>query len=76
MIQKEAFEQYFEKLLKEHDKKAKDELKVEKVVEKKRNEKIDYKLNNDDENLAKINNENMELESKVKEFEEANKLIR
>ncbi len=63
-------------MLKEHDKKAKDELKVEKVVEKKRNEKIDYKLNNDDENLAKINNENMELESKVKEFEEANKLIR
>ena len=75
-LSKEAFEQYFEKLLKEHDKKAKDEMKIDKAPEKKKKDKIDYKMNNDDENLIKINNEKVELENKVKEFEEANKLIR
>lgn len=33
-------------------------------------------MNNEDENIAKINSENIELENKVREFEEANKLIR
>jgi hypothetical protein len=62
--------------LREHDKKGKEEKRVDKVVDKKRNEKIDYRMNNEDENIAKINSENIELENKVREFEEANKLIR
>lgn len=51
-------------------------MKIDKAPEKKKKDKIDYKQSNDDENLAKINNEKIELENKVKEFEEANKLIR
>lgn len=75
-LSKEAFEQYFEKLLREHDRKGKEEFKVDKVTEKKKVDKADYKLNHEEENIAKISNENIELENKVKEFEDANKLIR
>lgn len=75
-LSKEAFEQYFEKLLREHDKKGKDEKKIDKHLEKKKIEKSEYKINNEDEIIAKITNENLELENKVKDFEEANKMIR
>ena len=75
-LSKEAFEQYFEKLLREHDKKGKEDKKFEKTIDKKKIEKPEYKMNNEDENIMKITNENIELDNKVKEFEEANKLIR
>lgn len=65
-------------MIKAHEKETKNELKVEKVDDnsKKKIEKIDVQKTFSEESRELRNSQNIELEKKVKEYEDADKLVR
>lgn len=76
-LSRDAFEQHFEQLIKAHEKETKTELKYDRFDDNKRkNEKIELQRTISDESLNYKNNQNSELEKRVREYEEADKLIR
>ena len=76
-LSKEAFEQHFEQLIKAHEMETKNDLKHDKLEENKRKmDKIDIQRTLSEENLNLKNTHNNELEKRVREYEEADKLIR
>ncbi len=67
----------YHKLIKSHEKETKVENKIEKIDDnKKKLEKQDLDHQLTEESINMKNNRNSELERQVKEFEEADKLIR
>jgi chromosome segregation ATPase len=76
-LSRDAFEQHFEQLIKAHEKETKNDIKNDKLEENKRKlEKIDIQRTMSEESLNLKNSHNNELDKRVKEYEEADKLIR
>ena len=77
-LSKEAFEQHFEQLIKAHEIETKNEIKNERMLEenKRKLEKLEVHRNTDEEDMNVKHSHNHELEKRVREYEEADKLIR
>lgn len=77
-LSKEAFEQHFEQLIKAHEMETKNDMKNEKLAEenKRRMEKFEIQRTQSGDSITLKNYHNSELEARVKEYEEADKLIR
>ena len=76
-IQQNALDSEYHKLIKSHEKETKVENKIEKIDDnKKKLEKQELDNQHTEESINLKNNRNSELEKQVKEFEEADKLIR
>lgn len=64
-------------MIKAHEKETKNDLKVDKVDEsKKKIDKVDVQKTFSEESRDLRNSQNLELEKKVKEYEDADKLVR
>jgi hypothetical protein len=77
-LSKEAFEQHFEQLIKAHEIETKNDLKNERLHEesKRKQDKFDIQRNSSEESFNFKNTHSNELDRRVREYEEADKLIR
>lgn len=77
-LSRDAFEQHFEQLIKAHEKETKTDQKHNDKYDlgKGKGEKVELQRTISDESLNIKNNHNSELEKRVREYEEADKLIR
>jgi hypothetical protein len=76
-LSRDAFEQHFEQLIKAHEKETKNDMKNDKLEDQKRKtEKIEIQNTFSNDSMSLKNNVNNELEKRVREYEEADKLIR
>jgi hypothetical protein len=77
-LSKEAFEQHFEQLIKAHEIETKNEMKNERIAEenKRKMEKFEIQKTASEDSFNNKTNHTNDLERKVREYEEADKMIR